>query len=136
MAANEIRYLLKNPATGMEALSVCNQAKTIFEGRNQKNTAVIRQISLQCDEAIDVTLVTPDDQHDALLAYFYWTRRGKLDGVVYDLRRVGKWDTSVWDPQLDGTFPLKGIHPDGQLVPSSLVPRCGTGKPLPDLKCG
>ena len=32
VAANEIRYLLKNPATGMEALSVCNQAKTIFEG--------------------------------------------------------------------------------------------------------
>jgi hypothetical protein len=61
-------------------------------------------------------------------------RRGKTEGVVFDLRRSGtKWDT--WDPQFDKTFPLKGIHPDGQLMPKSFVSRCGDRKPLKELKC-
>jgi hypothetical protein len=136
VAANEIRYLLKNPADGMQALNACNQPTTIFEGRNQKNTGLLRQISLQCDDKVDVSVVMPDNKKDPFLALIYWKRRGKLDGIVFDYRRSGKWDTSVWDPQLDGTFSLKGIHPDGRLLPSSFVPRCGTGKPLPDLKCG
>jgi hypothetical protein len=40
-----------------------------------------------------------------------------------------------WDPQGDDTFPLKGLHPDGKLMPSSFVARCGNRKPLKDLKC-
>jgi hypothetical protein len=27
------------------------------------------------------------------------------------------------------------VHPDGELMPKSLVPRCGDIRPLPDLKC-
>jgi S1-C subfamily serine protease len=136
VAANEIRYLLKSPANGMEALNACNQAKTIFEGRNKTNTGFVRQISLRCDDKVDIALLMPDDTHEPLLAYVYWKRSGKLDGLVFDNRRVGKWDTSVWDTLLDGTFPLRGVHPDGQLVPSSFVQRCGARKPLRDLQCG
>jgi len=61
-------------------------------------------------------------------------RRGKTEGIVFDHQSSGsKWDTSVWDPQADDTFPLKGLHPDGKLMPSSFVPRCGKRKPLKDL---
>ena len=49
VAAKEIIYFLKNQASGLEALNSCDEAKTIFEGRNQKNTGFIRQISLHCD---------------------------------------------------------------------------------------
>jgi S1-C subfamily serine protease len=135
VAANEIRSLLKNPANGMEALNACNQAKIIFEGRNQANTASIRQISVQCDETADITVVSPDDKQKPVFALVDLKHHGKPEGIVFDLHRTGKWNTSVWDPQFDDTFPLKGVHPTGELMPNSFVPRCGNRKPLKDLKC-
>jgi S1-C subfamily serine protease len=135
VAAKEIRYLLDNPGNGVATLNPCKQAKTIFEGRNQKNTAFIRKISLQCDDTADITMVAPDDKQEPNYALVDMKRRGKTEGIVFDLRRSGKWDTSIWDPQLDETFPLKGIHPDGELMPKSFMSRCGDRKPLKDLKC-
>jgi S1-C subfamily serine protease len=139
VAAKDINYFLKNQSSGGEPLNLnpCNQAKTIFEGRNQNNTAFIRQVSTQCDDTADITFVAPDDRSDPFLALVDLKRRGKPEGIVFDFQRSGKrWDTSFWDSQLDDTFPLKGIHPDGKLMPTSFVPRCGQGKPLPNLKCG
>jgi hypothetical protein len=135
VAADEIRYLLKNPANGMEVVNACNQAKIIFEGRNQPNTAFMRQISVLCDETADITVVVPDDKQKPVFALVDLKRHGKPEGIVFDLRRTGKWNTSVWDPQFNDTFPYKGIHPDGALMPSSLALRCGDRKPLKDLKC-
>ncbi len=137
VAAKDITYFLKNQADGMEALNACNEPKTIFEGRNQNNTASIRRVSTQCDDTADITFVAPDDKTQPFVALVDLKHRGKPEGIVFDLKRSGsRWDTSVWDSQLDDTFALKGIHPDGKLMPSSFVPRCGTRKPLPDLKCG
>ena len=50
--------------------------------------------------------------------------------IVFDLRRTGnKWDISIWMiPRLAETFPLKGIHPDGKLMPTSFADRCGKRK--------
>ena len=135
VAANEIRYILKNPATEMDTLNPCGQAKIIFEGRNQKNDAVLRRISLQCDDIADITVVAPDDKKEPVFALVDLKRRGKREGIVFDQGRTGKWNASIWDPQLDDTFPLKGVHPNGELIPSSFVPRCGDRKPLKDLKC-
>jgi S1-C subfamily serine protease len=136
VAAKELIYFLKNQDDGLAALNSCNQSKTIFEGRNQQNTAFIRQISLQCDDTPDIILVAPDNKREPFFALVDLKRRGKAEGIVFDLRRTGsKWDTSIWDPQVDETFPLKGIHPDGKLMPTSFVERCGKHKPLKDLKC-
>ena len=121
----------------MEALNSCDEERTIFEGRNQNNTAFIRQISVRCDSTPDLTLVAPDDKREPFLALVDLKRRGKTEGIVFDFRRTGsRWDTSVWDLQLDDTFALKGIHPDRKLVPSTFVPRCGNRRALRDLKCG
>jgi S1-C subfamily serine protease len=137
VAAKDITYFLKNQADGMAALKTCTEPKIIFEGRNQNNTAFVRQVSTQCDDTADVTFVAPDDRSDPFLALVDLKRRGKPEGIVFDLQRSGKrWDTSFWDSQLDDTFPLKGVHPDGKLMPTSFIPRCGQGKPLPNLKCG
>ena len=124
-----------NPENGMATLDACNQVKMVFEGRNQRNDADLRQISLRCDDTADITVVTPDNDQEPVFALVDWKRRGKTEGIVYDLQRSGKWNTSIWDPQLDGTFPLRGVHPNGELMPNSLVPRCGSRKPLKDLKC-
>jgi S1-C subfamily serine protease len=135
VAAKDIDLFLGNQANGLEAL-ICNDPKIIFEGRNKDETASIRRVSLQCDSTTDIIFVAPDDKQKAYYALIDSKRRGKTEGVVFDLKRSGgKWDTSIWDPQGDETFPLKGVHPDGKLMPTSFVQRCGNRKPLKDLKC-
>jgi hypothetical protein len=64
------------------------------------------------------------------------SRRNKVEGIVLDERRLGKWNTSFWDPKLDETFPLRGLHPDGELMPTRMEPRCRPpSKPLKNFKC-
>ncbi len=132
VAAKEIRYFLDNPDDG---LAPCNQPKVVFEGRTRDNTAFMRMISLRCDNTADITIVVPDNPSEDIYALVDLQRRGKPDGIVFDVHRTGKWNLSFWDEKLDGTFRLKGLHPDGELMPKSFVPRCGARRPLPDLKC-
>ena len=135
VAAKDIGYFLTSQEKGLGALT-CNEAKILFDGRNKNDSATIRKLSLQCDSTADIILVAPDNKNEPYYALVDSKRRGKTEGIVFDHQRSGsKWDSSVWDPQGDETFPLKGLHPDGKLMPSSLAPRCGTRKPLKELKC-
>jgi hypothetical protein len=135
VAAKEIRFFLANPNSGMESHIACTEAKVIFEGRNDENTAFIRTISLRCDDVVDIVIVVPDNKREPIFALVDSKRRGKPDGIVIYSRQAGKWTTSVWDVNLDDTFPLRGIHADGKLEPTGYVPRCGGRKPLKDMKC-
>ncbi len=135
VGAKEIRHFLQNPADGMEAFAACTQSKVVYEGRNQLNNAFLLMISLHCDNTADITIVSPDDKTKPIYALVDLKRRGKAEGIIYDLRRSGKWDLSFWDQTLDGTFAWQGVHPDGELMPKTLVPRCGDIKPLPNFKC-
>ena len=136
VAANEIRAFLANPKSDIQAQNKCTQAKIIFEGRNNDNTAFIRMISLRCDDKADIMIVVPDKKREAIFALVYSKRQDKPDGLVLDPKRSGKWTTSFWDVNFDETFPLKGLHPDGKLMPSTYVQRCAGGqKPVKDFKC-
>jgi hypothetical protein len=135
VAASEVTAFLQNSADGLEALKVCNQPKTIFEGRKEKVAGFLKMISFHCDDEADIIVVIPDNRRQAVYAVVDFKRRGKPEGIVFDERRSGKWNTSVWDTVLDDTFAMRGIHPDGEFMPKRLVPRCGNRKPLPDLKC-
>jgi S1-C subfamily serine protease len=136
IAAKEIRAFLANPNNGIRAETACAKAQIIFEGRNDENTAFIRTISLRCDDKVDVKVVVPDNKRDPILAFVYSKRQNNFDGVVFDPKRSGKWTTSFWDINFDGTFPLKGLHSDGKFMPTSYVQRCGEGKkPIKDFKC-
>jgi S1-C subfamily serine protease len=135
VAAKEISYFLRNKANGLETRNTCDQAKPIFEGRNLKNTAFLRMISLRCDDKTDITIVVPDDEAEPVYAQVDLKRRGKPEGVVFDMGRSGKWNNSYWDPKLDDTFPLRGLHPDGKLMPTTFEPRCGQRRPLTNFKC-
>ena len=136
IAANEIRAFLANPKSDMQAHNKCTQAKIIFEGRNNDNTAFIRTISLRCDDIADIMIVVPDKKREPIFALVYSKRQDQPDGLVLDPKRSGKWTTSFWDVDFDETFPLKGLHPDGKLMPSTYVQRCPEGqKPVRDFKC-
>jgi hypothetical protein len=110
--------------------------RALFEGRNKDNTAFIRNISLKCDDRADIAIVVPDDKQKPIMALVDISRRNKVEGIVLDERRVGKWNTSFWDPRLEETFPLRGNHSDGALLPTIREPRCRPpSKPLKDFKC-
>jgi S1-C subfamily serine protease len=110
--------------------------RVLFEGRSKENDAFIRNISLKCDDRADISIVVPDDKKKAVMALIDISRRNKVEGIVLDERRSGKWNTSFWDPKLDETFPLRGIHPDGELLPTTREPRCRPpSKPLKEFKC-
>jgi S1-C subfamily serine protease len=135
VAAKEISYFLRNKANGLQALNTCDQGKPIFEGRDVKNTAFLRVISLQCDDKADITIVVPDDKAEPIYALVDLKRRGKAEGIVFDMARTGKWNDSYWDSKLDDTFALRGLHPDGKVMPTAFEPRCGQKKPLTQFRC-
>jgi hypothetical protein len=78
----------------------------------------------------------PDDKQKPVMALVDISRRNKVEGVVLDERRAGKWNTSFWDPKLEETFPLRGLHPDGAFMPISREPRCRPPSiPLKNFRC-
>jgi S1-C subfamily serine protease len=135
ISAKEVRAFMSKPAEQLVSENEC-KSRVIFEGRDKQNTAFLRRISLKCDDRADITIVVPDDKKKAVMALIDISRRDKVEGIVLDERRSGKWNTSFWDPKLDETFPLRGLHPDGELLPTTRQPRCRSpSKPLKDLKC-
>jgi S1-C subfamily serine protease len=135
ISAKEVRAFLSKPAEQLVSENEC-KSRVIFEGRDKENTAFLRRISLKCDDRADITIVVPDDKKKPVMALIDISRRDKVEGIVLDEQRSGKWKTSFWDPKLDETFPLRGLHPDGELLPTTRQPRCRPpSKPLKDFKC-
>jgi trypsin-like peptidase len=56
---HQSRQLRGPPSGGFRHV---RSGKPIFEGRNLKNTAFLRVISLRCDDKADITIVVPDDK--------------------------------------------------------------------------
>ena len=110
------------------------KSKPVFEGRNKKNDANIMQMSLKCDDFPDLVFVLPDDVKKPMLALVDSKRRSKADGIVFDSSRSGNWKVSYWDVDFDDTFPLKGIHSDGEIKPVRYEKRCA-GKAASDFRC-
>src|SRR5262249_11190340 len=135
IAAKDVREFMAAPAAQSAIEDEC-KPRTLFEGRNKDNTAFIRNISLKCDDRADIVIVVPDDKKKAVMALVDMSRRDKVEGIVLDERRTGKWNTSFWDPKLEETFPLKGIHPEGKFLPTRMEARCRPpSKPLKNFKC-
>jgi S1-C subfamily serine protease len=136
VAAKEVRFFLANPKSDSLAEETCNEPKTIFEGRNSKNTGFLRSISVHCDDKVDLIIFAADNKSEPIVAYLDLKRLGKTEGIVFDQGRTGRWNLSYWDFKLDDTFPVKGMHPDGKLLPSKFEPRCPPGSiPLSKLRC-
>ena len=120
------------PATVASA-SEC-KGKVLFDGRDNKNTGSMRTISLKCNQTADLIFFLPDDKTKPMAAYYYKDGSSTLEAVIYDDSRAGKWQYSYWDVDFDNTFPMRGIHVNGELVPAELEKRC-PGKAAPNLKC-
>jgi S1-C subfamily serine protease len=135
IAAKDIRSFLTAPVAQTVPEDDC-KPRTLFEGRNKENTALLRRISLKCDDRADIVIVVPDDKTKPVMALVDTSRRNKVEGIVLDEQRVGKWNTSFWDPRLEETFPLRGLHPEGKFLPTRMEPRCPPpSNPMKNFKC-
>jgi S1-C subfamily serine protease len=136
VSSQDVLAFLASADDGLQTIKPCDQARTLFEGRNAKNDAFIRTISVKCDDKADIVIVFPDKKTDSIVALVDLQRRGKTEGIVFDEKRSGRWNISYWDPKFDDTFPLRGTHPDGGLMPTRFEQRCRPGfKPAANLKC-
>jgi hypothetical protein len=122
-----------NVAASRPAPGEC-KGKVLFDGRNDKNTGLMRSISLKCNQTADLVFFLPDDKTRPMVAYFDSKGRNKPDAIIYDDSRMGKWQYSYWDVDLDDTFALRGFHENGEIVPTRYVKRC-EGKAAPQFKC-
>jgi S1-C subfamily serine protease len=135
VSANDVRAFLAAPAAQTVFEDEC-KPRTLFEGRNKENTAFLRRISFKCDDRADVVVVVPDDKRKPVMALVDMSRRDKVEGIVLDERRTGKWNTSFWDPKLEETFPLRGIHSEGKFLPVRMEPRCRPpSRPVKNFRC-
>jgi S1-C subfamily serine protease len=136
VAAKEVRFFLANPKSDFLTQEPCSEPKIIFVGRNKNNTGLLRLISIHCDDKADLAIFAADNKLEPIVAYLDLKRRGKTEGIVFDQGRTGKWNLSYWDFKLDDTFPMKGMHPDGKLLPSKFESRCPPGSiPLSKFRC-
>jgi hypothetical protein len=112
----------------------CTGTKVVYEGRDKADDAFIRSVSLKCDDFTDIVFVLPDNKTKPMYALFDSKRRKRTDAIIFDPSRTGNWKFSYWDINLDNTFPLEGIHADGDLKPVKFVKRC-SGQALLNFQC-
>ncbi len=85
----------------------------LFEGRNDDNTADIRQTDYDCDDYAEVVEVWFDDPNVGYAVELDLDRDGRWEKAVVDGDKDGKWDYSLYDTNADGVVDLRGLHPDG-----------------------
>lgn len=112
----------------------CADPKVVYEGRNKADDAFIKSISLKCDDFADLIFVLPDNEKEPMYALFDSKRSKRTDAIIFDPSRTGNWKFSYWDTNLDNSFPLEGIHTNGDLKPVRFVRRC-SGQALPNFQC-
>jgi len=127
VSAKDVWSFLSTSAVESVPKENCNLSQPLFEGPNDDNTAFMQFRSLQCDGWATEEFVVyflPDDKRLPAQALFRKTRDSPPHGIVLDESRSGKWNRSLWDVDSDGTFPILGEHPNGELLPASVGPRC------------
>lgn len=136
VSAKDVREFLAGPLKGELVLRNDNKPCIREVRRNQKNNGLAQFGSLKCDEWNDVVIEVFDDENEPVIAYLDTRHQRRVDGYVLGDRKTGKWKSSVWDVDSDGTFRMEGVHANGELVPTTFKPRCiPPSKPLPKLEC-
>lgn len=85
----------------------------LFEGRNDADTADIRQTDYDCDDYAEVVELWFDDPSIGYVVELDLDRDGRWEKAVVDSNSDGKWDYSLYDTDADGVVDLRGLHPDG-----------------------
>jgi len=100
------------------------EPKTVFEGRNEKNTADVIQLDTKCSGKINLVFALPDDKQKPLIMFLHTKSEKIPDGMVLSYKRDFKfWELSFWDDNLTEAWPVVGLHKNGEAVPYKLISR-------------
>jgi S1-C subfamily serine protease len=94
------------------------ELKELSRFRNANNNATVISYDMFCTGKDNAEYVIPDKQSEAIFLRLDRNGDGIVDAIIYDLKRRGKWDLSIWDEKFDGHWTLVGYHDDGSLKPT------------------
>ena len=92
--------------------------KELSKIRSEQNDATVVSFDMFCTGKDTGELVTPDDQSQAIFLRLDRNGDGRVDVIIFDLKRSGRWDLSFWDENFTGNWTLVGYHDDGSLKPT------------------
>ena len=92
--------------------------KELSKFRSEQNDATVVSFDMFCTGKDTGELVTPDDQSQAIFLRLDRNGDGRVDLIIFDLKRSGRWDLSFWDENFTGHWTLVGYHDDGSLKPT------------------
>jgi len=94
------------------------KAKKLATFRSKDNDATVTSFDFFCTGEDSAEYVVPDDKSQAIILRLDRNGDGKVDAIIFDLKRRGKWDLSFWDEKFTGQWTLVGYHDDGSLKPT------------------
>jgi hypothetical protein len=97
------------------------EMKMIEEGRNKENNESYKAFDTRCDGKIGAVLIIPDDTSKRVTFAVDRNADGKPDCWIVDFNRDKKWDASFWDTKFSGHIDMVGLHPDGNIEPTSYM---------------
>lgn len=124
VSVDEVRKFLARPGNRIEQTPKATKSdrrckpKQLSKFRNEQNDATVVSFDMFCAGKDTGELVTPDDQTQAIFLRLDRNGDGRVDVIIFDLKRSGRWDLSFWDEKFDGYWTLVGYHDDGSLKPS------------------
>jgi len=92
--------------------------KELSKFRSEQSDATVVSFDMFCTGKDTGELVTPDDQSQAIFLRLDRNGDGRVDLIIFDLKRSGRWDLSFWDENFTGHWTLVGYHDDGSLKPT------------------
>ena len=94
------------------------KAKKLATFRSEDNDATVVSFDFFCTGKDSAEYVVPDDKSKAVFLRLDRNGDGKVDAIIFDFKRRGKWDLSFWDENYSGQWTLVGYHDDGSLKPT------------------
>ncbi len=98
------------------------EPKLLFEGRTKSNIASFAEYDVFGNGRANLIYLDPDDKKDGFYCFYDRNDDEKVDIWIVDEDRDGNWDYSFVDSDFDGNADLEGVHPNGELMPTSYKP--------------
>ena len=113
------RFLASAPEPKASQTESDCEPEILREARSSKNDGEIILYDRDCNGIADLSLYVPDAVNGDTIIDHDDNEDGRIDGYIVDEDSDGSWDYSFWDSDFDGVWDLRGMHPDGEINPSS-----------------
>lgn len=113
------RFLASAPDAETPQVESACKPEVLREARSSKDDGELILYDRDCNGIADLSLYVPDAVNGDTIVDHDDNEDGRIDGYIVDEDSDGSWDYSFWDSDFDGEWDLRGMHPDGEINPSS-----------------